>query len=47
MALINITDKDRDRINKLVLAYKQKFPDLKINQSYIVSQGLDFLEDLK
>lgn len=44
MALINITDKDRDKINELVLKYKQKYPDLKINQSYIVSQGLDKLE---
>lgn len=45
MALINIKDEVRDKINDLIIKERKNNPDLKVNQSYIVEKGIHLLEE--
>jgi len=42
MALINISDETRNKINLLVVKEKLKNPQLKITQDYIISKAIDY-----
>ena len=44
MALINITDETRDKINTLIIKEKKINPHLKVTQSFIVEKAINNLE---
>lgn len=45
MAQINIKDKTRDRINKLIKTEPNPNPYMTITQDYIINKALDSLEE--
>lgn len=47
MALINIADETRDRINNLIQTEREANPHLKVTQSYIVEKAIKLMEDSK
>ena len=47
MALINIADDTRDKINQLMQIERKENPHLKVTQSYIVEKAIKTLEESK